>query len=495
MNEPFSTLGSRRRFFHNWTSLAGFVIAISSLFAFLLLFAIDIFARGKNPYMGILAYVVSPFFLVLGTFLVVFGALRHWRRLRKLGPGVAPETITINFSRARDRRTLAAFITASVLFLLVTAIGSTRTYQYTESVQFCGEACHTPMKPEFTTYAHSPHARVACTECHVGPGATAYVKSKINGVRQLYGALTETFDRPIKTPVKNLRPAQDTCEHCHWPQRFVGNLDRTYSHFLADETNTQFTVRLLLKVGGGDATHGPVGGIHWHMNLLNRVEYIATDEQREVIPWVRVTSANGDVMIYRTAEFKENSSKYPIRVMDCMDCHNRPAHHFSPPNEAVDLAMTMGRINPALPWIKSNIVSVLTQPYATQREAVQNIDAVLREKYPRYPAIGGVISEVKQIYEENFFPEMKADWRAYPNHISHKEWSGCFRCHDGKHKSPDGKQSIRATDCNACHVILAQGNGEQLHQLKPQGQPFFHIDAEYSDFSCKQCHTGAFPKE
>ena len=160
-------------------------------------------------------------------------------------------------------------------FLLISALGSYQTYEYTESVQFCGQACHTVMKPEMTAYLHGPHARVACAQCHIGPGATWYVRSKLSGTYQVYATLFNKYPRPIPTPVKNLRPAQETCNQCHWPKEFVGDLDRTYHYFLGDKTNTPYSVRLILKVGGGDPTHGPVGGIHWHMSIADKVEYIA----------------------------------------------------------------------------------------------------------------------------------------------------------------------------------------------------------------------------
>jgi nitrate/TMAO reductase-like tetraheme cytochrome c subunit len=476
-------------------SASGMVVALGSLFAFLLLFAIDIFAHNGNPYMGILAYVVAPGFLFLGLGLVALGAWIQRRHVRKGEPDVPSHKWSIDLSRTRDRRLLAGFVAGAAVFLLLTAIGSTRTYHYTESVQFCGQACHEPMKPEFTTYQHSPHARVDCVACHVGPGATWYVKSKVNGVRQLYCALTGNIDRPIKTPVKNLRPAQDTCEKCHWPQRSVGNLDRTYHHFLADETNTPFSVRLILKVGGGDPENGPVGGIHWHMNLANKVEYIHTDERRQTIPWVRFTDTNGTVTEYRASEFKDDPANHSVRTMDCIDCHNRPAHHFRPPNDAVDMAMSAGRISPSLPWVKSNAVAVLTQNYSTENEALQNIATTLRAKYGTNPDVEPLVSEVQRIYRQNIFPEMKADWRAYPDNLNHKEWAGCFRCHDGLHKTSDGKKSIRASDCKSCHIILAQGAGEQLEKLNPKGHSFFHIDSINEDFSCNNCHTGAFPKQ
>lgn len=481
--------------FRNWLSLAGLVISLGGLFAFVLLFAIDLFSHHGNPYMGILAYIVAPGFMILGLALAGLGAWIHRRHLRKTSPQPLPHGLTIDLSRPRDRKMMAGFLAGGVIFLLLTAVGSNRTYHYTESVQFCGQACHTPMKPEFTTYQYSPHARVECTACHVGPGASAYVKSKINGVRQLYHAVRGDFERPIKTPIRNLRPAQETCEQCHWPQKFVGNLDRTYSHFLADETNTAFSVRLLLKVGGGDPDHGPIGGIHWHMNLANKVEYVATDEKRQVIPWVRFTDATGKAVEFRVPEFKDDLSKHTVRTMDCLDCHNRPAHHFRSPNDVVDLAMAAGRIDPSLPWVKSNVVAALIAPYSTETDAVQKIADTLRLKYPNPPQRDRLVAEVQRIYSNSFFPEMKADWRAYPDNRGHKDWAGCFRCHDGQHKTADGLRTLKASDCNSCHTILAQGSGADLDKLNPKGHTFFHIDAPNEDFSCNNCHTGAFPKE
>jgi len=384
----------------------------------------------------------------------------------------------------------------SVLFLLLSAIGSNRTYHYTESTQFCGQACHTPMKPEYTAYKISAHARVACTECHVGSGASHYVKAKLNGVHQLRAMVTDSFERPIQTPVKNLRPAQETCEQCHWPQKFIGNIDRTYQHFLADETNTPFAARLIFKVGGGGRSgQGPAEGIHWHVSPDNKVEYIATDKKRETIPWVRLTDGKGAVTEYRAPDFKEDISKYEIRTMDCLDCHNRPAHRFRSPNDSVDAAMAAGLINTSLPWAKSNVVAALIQPYATEDEAIKKIATFLNERYPGSPQRESMIAEAQRIFTNSFFPEMKADWRAYPEHIGHKDWAGCFRCHDGLHKTEDRKKTISGNNWNSCHVILAQGSGEELQKLNPKGHSFFHIDSINEDFSCNNCHTGAFPKE
>jgi len=471
----------------NWLTLSGFVVAVGGLFSFLLLFLLDSLAHFANPYIGILTYLVAPGFMVFGLAVGVFGVLlRRWRLKRN---GGATQAVRIDLARPRDRRLMGFFIAASMVFLLVAAMGSYHTYHFTESVQFCGQACHTVMQPELVTYQHSPHARVPCVQCHIGPGATWYVRSKLSGTYQVYATMTKKFPRPVPTPVKNLRPAQETCEECHWPKKFVGNLDRTYSYFLGDETNTPFTVRLLLRVGGGDPTHGPVGGIHWHMNVGNKVEYIATDAARQKIPWVRMTDLQGVVTEFRAPKFTNDVASYTIRSMDCMDCHNRPAHAYDTPDNAVNLAMALTNIDRSIPYIKTNALYALTGKYTNETQALQSIATVLSDRYPNDARIRPVINVVQQIYTNNFFPEMRANWQVYPDNLGHKDWPGCFLCHDGQHKTADGKRVIKANDCNTCHTILAQGSGPELNQLTPNGQKFKHPGDEV-DGACSDCHTG-----
>jgi len=483
--------------FRNWISLSGAVLVVGSIFAFLLLFVIDSFARLSNPYVGILTFMVAPGFFVMGLGLVIAGALwARWRRAKV--SGWVPE-FHIDLRRKRDRRLLALFIGGTMVFLLVTAVLSYHTYHYTESTQFCGQACHTIMEPEFVTYSHGPHARVACAECHIGSGATWYVKSKISGSYQLYATAMKKYPTPILTPIKNLRPAQETCEQCHWPKKFVGNLDRTYNYFLADETNTPYTVRLTMKVGGGDSGSGPVGGIHWHMTVDQKVEYIAAklekdswveDETRQKIPWVRSTDGQGVVTEYRTKKFTNDIAGFTVSTVDCMDCHNRPAHRYQTPAGAVNLAMATGRIDPGLPWIKTNAAHALVQNYTNRDEALQSIATELDKKYPGDKRVKPAIAAVQQIYKDNFFPEMKASWKVYPDNIGHMNWDGCFRCHDGEHKTIDKKKTIKADDCNSCHTILAQGAGAELNQLTPSGQKFRHPGDDVNG-KCTDCHNGS----
>jgi nitrate/TMAO reductase-like tetraheme cytochrome c subunit len=473
----------------NWVSLTGAVVGGASLFAFLLLFVLDSLAHSSNPYIGVLTYLIAPGFLFTGLGLILVGLwLQRRQEVKATG---ARQSLRIDFSRARDRRLLVGFGSAAIAFLLLTALGSYQTYHFTESVTFCGQVCHEVMEPEFVTYQNSPHARVSCAQCHIGPGANWYVRSKLSGAYQVYATLANKYPRPVPTPVKNLRPAEETCEQCHWPQKFVGNLDRTYAYYLTDETNTPFTVRMLLRVGGGHPSAGPVEGIHWHMSVGKKVEYYATDEGRQKIPWIRFTDENGVVSEYRAPKFTNTVDPRQVRIMDCIDCHNRPAHIFRPPNEALNLAIRLGRIDATLPFIKSNSLWLLTQRYTNTTEALQKIATTLDRFYPQDARAQKAIPVVQQVYRENFFPKMKASWKEYPNNIGHMNWPGCFRCHDGQHRTADGKKTVRASNCDACHLIVAQGAGTELESLHAKGLKFAHPGDELDENpQCHECHNG-----
>ena len=489
MNSESTPVPSRQpSAFRNWLSFIGAMVGIGALFSFLLLFVLDGLSKFANPYVSILTYMVVPGFLISGLALMFFGA---WRERRRRAHGVGPASLQIDLNQPRDRRLLVTFFAGSVVFLLLSAIGSYNAFNFTESVTFCGETCHKVMKPEKVTHDHGPHARVACVECHVGKGVSWFVKSKISGSYQLYSVAFNKYPTPIGTPIKNLRPARDTCEECHWPQSFVGNLDRTFNYYQSDASNSPYAIRLLLKIGGSDPKRGPVGGIHWHNLPGNKVEYVATDAARQKIPWVRVTDAGGKVTVFKTKNFTNDVSKLELRTMDCMDCHTRPSHRYLSPEKAVNQAMALNRIDPSVPWIKTNAMYVLTRSYKTETEATNSIASVMAAKYPGNALVQAAIPVLQQIYSENFFPEMKANWSSYPDNVGHMIWPGCFRCHDNQHKTEDKKLTIKASDCNTCHTILAQGAGAELDKLAPAGQKFIHVGGDLDDNPvCIDCHNG-----
>ena len=491
--------------FRNYISFAGAAIVVAMLSSILLLFLIEVTGAADNPYLGILTYVVLPGILIFGLLVILAGMLFERRRRRRFAPSEITSYPVLDLNDPRRRRAFFIFLTLSFLFISVSAFGSYRAYEHSESVAFCGTTCHTVMKPEFIAFQASPHARLRCVDCHVGGGAEWYLRSKFSGVRQLYKVAFNKYSRPIETPVHNMRPANQTCAQCHWPEKFYGDQLKVFNRYTYDEGNTLRQTRMLVKVGGGNPDTGAASGIHWHMNLTNEITFVATDKQRQVIPWIQVKDKQGNITEYRdqnrplSPEQIANASK---RRMDCIDCHNRPAHIYVPPDAAVDDALAAGKLDATLPYIKRQAVEVLNKPYASNDEALNAIASDLEGFYRanygdvyarKGDSVKGAISEVQRIYQTYFFPEMKTDWRTHPNNIGHFYSQGCFRCHDGEHKSNTGK--IIGNDCNTCHTILDQ-SAALLAPAAGQTPNFRHPVAlgDLAASNCVLCHkaTGAF---
>jgi nitrate/TMAO reductase-like tetraheme cytochrome c subunit len=490
-----------REALRNPLSLIGLALAIIALGNIVFLFFIDMTSEHPSPYVGILAYVVAPGFLIVGLALVVSAVLLERRRRRLQLPGERARYLRIDFNDPSQRGAFAFFLSFIVVFIGLSVVGSYQAYEFTDSVQFCGQLCHSVMHPEFTAYQLSPHARVACVECHVGAGATWYVKSKFSGARQLLAVTFNTYPRPIPTPVHNLRPAQDTCEQCHWPKKFYGAQLKVFTHYASDENNTPRQIRMLIKTGGGDPATGGAEGIHWHMNISNEIKYVAADEKRQVIPYIHVKDAQGRVTEYFAKDStmsKDQIAKATRRRMDCVDCHNRPTHIYVPPDLAVDQSLLARHLDASLPYLKQQAVAVLTATYQTTGAATEGIAKGMREFYEsKYPNVAktkqleirNAIDELQRIYRSTTFPEMKLDWRTHSNNIGHYYFNGCFRCHDGQHVSPEGK--VVRKDCDICHSLLDQREGAISMDSLP-GSPFQHpVDlGDLSAVNCSDCHTG-----
>ncbi len=487
-----------REMIKNPISSAGVALALVALANIVFLFLIDLTSARPSPYVGILAYMIAPGFFIAGLAMVVVGI---WYDRRRRRAGEPSKYFRIDFSDPSHRGTFAFFLSFVIVFILMSVIGSYRAYEFTDSVQFCGQLCHTVMNPEFTAYQLSPHARVACVECHVGAGATWYVKSKLSGARQVFAATFNTFPRPIPTPVHNLRPAQDTCEECHWPKKFYGAQLKVFTHYASDEKNTLRQTRLLIKTGGGDPATGSPEGIHWHMNIANEINYVAADEQRQVIPYIHVKDMQGRVTEYFAKDSKlskEQIAAAPTHRMDCVDCHNRPTHIYVPPDLAVDQSLLARRMDATLPYLKQQAVVALTGKYDTTDQAMEGIAKSLHEYYAgKYPdlskgkelEIRNAIDETQAIYRRTTFPEMKLNWQTHPNNLGHFYFIGCFRCHDGQHVSPEGK--VISKECDTCHTVLSQEEGGVAKAPVPKLSFQHPIDiGDLSQVSCSDCHTG-----
>lgn len=483
----------------NYISLFGVVIAVASILSIVLLFLIELSSSTEHSYLGILTYILLPGMMIVGFVVIVVGMIFEWRRRRTLTPDQIAAYPILDLSGPRRRRIFFTFLGAAFVFVMASAFGSYRAFEYTESVAFCGQLCHV-MIPEDTAYKASAHARVRCVECHVGGGADFYVKSKLEGARQLISLMFGSYQRPIPTPVHNLRPAQDICERCHWPEKFFGEQMKIFTHYGYDEKNSMTQARLLIKTGGGSPAAGQGGGIHWHMNVANEVTYIATDEKRQNIAWVRFKDKSGNVVEYYRKDSKltpEIIEGAPKRRMDCVDCHNRPSHIYLSPNQAVDQSFAAGTLDVSLPFLKLKSVEVLAKPYNNTEEALQSISKEIPEYYrsahpevaaSKSEAIDNAVTELKRLYTTYFFPEMKTDWQSHVNNIGHLNFQGCFRCHDGNHVSKEGK--VIRTECHICHTTLDETVGGKT--FRPEEGDFQHPVnlGDKARYQCAQCHTG-----
>ncbi len=455
-------------FAQNPVSLTGAVITTSTALTTIAFWFYEIFLPGPpHPYIGILVFLALPAVFVFGLLLIPVGI---WLRRRSLrGSGQLPTVFpTIDLRLPLVRRTLEWGVVATGINLLIIGTASYRGVEYLDSTNFCGTTCHV-MLPENTAYHVSPHAHVACVDCHIGPGLPWMVRAKLTGLRQVYMVATHTYPRPIPSPVKDLRPASQTCEQCHWPGRFAGDKLLVRTSYAEDEKNTPQTDIVMLKVGGSNGQG--VSGIHGHhLADAARIRYVSTDPQRQTIPAVYYTDDNGKTTEFLSSDAKptkEQLDRGEHRVMDCLDCHNRPAHVAELPENAVDKQMSIGRISPDLPYIRKKAVEVLKVSYSTREVAEQSITSEIIKFYQsNYPEIDGAqgaavkqaAQEVANIYLRNIFPDMRLTWGTHPNNLGHNDSLGCFRCHDGSHTSADG-QTI-TNDCAACHQIIASGENK-----------------------------------
>ena len=440
------------------TPLAAFGVVLTTACALLFVLALGVESYGliENPYVGILIYGALPVGFAFGLALVFIGNLIGRRR------GVTEVRWPVLDLSKRGQRVFAlGLVAASIVNIVIFAMAGVGAIHYMETPAFCGQVCHQVMQPEFIGHEQGPHANVTCVSCHVGSGAGALVQSKLDGMRRLRGFIMGDYQRPIPTPVADLRPARDTCGTCHWPEKIHGNKLRVVKEYADDEAVSETVTTLEVKVGGGSHVTGVGEGIHWHMNVQNRIEFVSTDATREDIQYVKMTRADGSVREWRKPGVTDAQVAAGVRrVMDCTDCHNRPSHTFSASAErAVDRAIADGQLPRTVPFVRREVVKAVKTDAATSDEALAAIERSLRTFYggadlASRPAAGDldrVVTAAKALYSGNVFPQMKITWGTYKNHIGHMDSPGCFRCHDEEEQTADG-QTI-SQDCESCHTM------------------------------------------
>lgn len=381
-------------------------------------------------------------------------------------------------------------------------------WEYSNSAAFCGTTCHT-MPPEYSTYLTSPHARVLCVDCHIGRDLIAVqFYRKIGHMRLVVATLLENYEYPIRAGV--MSPARETCEQCHFPEKFSDDSLREITRFDSNRTNDEYQIYLLMHTGGGSEREGLGRGIHWHVE--NSITYIATDPEKQEIPWIRVEAPDGTITEYNSINSPVDTSdldQYKLEEMDCITCHNRIAHSIESPVDTVDSALSVGDISTDIPFIRARAVELLSQHYGTTDQAKASfatLDEYYQANYVDFYAEGSdlvqqAIDTLNKIYVENNYPEQELTWDTHPNNVGHRDSAGCFRCHDGQHFSPEGE--VIRLECNLCHSIpqiVRPGEIEPMLPLATGIEPPSHLTSTWIsqhhnifDLTCTNCHETSNP--
>lgn len=403
-------------------------------------------------------------------------------------------------------RVLPYAILGVLTLLLLT--GAAYAWEYTNSPPFCGETCHT-MPPEYTAYLTSPHARVDCVDCHIGKGFIATrISRKAGDAKHIFSLAFQDYEFPIRAG--DLRPARETCELCHSPQKFSDDSLREIKRYANDVENTPISTFLVLKTGGGTKREGLGRGIHWHIE--NKVYYLASDSREQIIPYVRVVEEDGTIKEYTDVEADIDPASIDpaeLEEMDCITCHNRITHLILTPEDTVDQLMGRGLISPEIPEIHRKAIEVYSSPYSTMETGISGIAGLrgyYQAYYPDYYAqntdkIESAIEALQQAYRDSVYPEQKADWNSHPTNVGHENSPGCFRCHGGQHFTEQG-EAIRL-ECNLCHSIPVVTDPTDFVadlEISRGPEPESHLNTnwitqhrEVFDPTCENCHTTSNP--
>ena len=415
-----------------------------------------------NHYFAIFTFLFLPAMMMFGLCLIPLACYLRRKNWFK-NSLINAENLKIDLGDKHHRKGIVLFLVLSVINFTILILVVYEGYHFTDSSYFCGVVCHQVMDPEYTAYQRSPHAKVSCVSCHIGPGAGWYVQAKLSGLRQVKAVIDGNFSRPIPAPVKHLRPARDTCETCHWPEKFQGKKIKEFVSFTNDNQTTPTIQEVALHIGGHNPVTDAFEGIHWHVSRDIKIEYQALDEKRTKIGKVKVTRPGGITEEYAlNDEPAEKGVTEQWRAMDCIDCHNRPTHVYDDLEPIVDFGLSSKKLNPEIEGIREDSIAVLKIEYTSRDEATEKIVGDLLERVAKRHGNDFVAKHEKEIassgsfllqaYLNNIWPEMKVSWGTYRQHLGHQnadEGYGCFRCHDDEHKTKFGK--VIRQDCNMCH--------------------------------------------
>ncbi len=490
--------------FNNKTTKLGLYFSVIS-FVIILLLLLFSGAVDEWSVAGILSFVGLTILWIVGLVMIPLG-------MSKKEKNSSPEkkSSILNLTVESYRNAFYVLAGGIFVFLLVTTAGAYKSYHYMESVKFCGTTCHVTMEPEYTAHAKMAHADAKCADCHIGEGITGFLASKVEASKELIAIVTGTVPHPIYANEGIHEVAKEACQQCHWSQKFQPDRKLHNIHFLRDEENTEWDIDLTMHLSSGVEALGLQKGIHWHMNKDVKIEYVATDKDNQIIPWVKYTNLKtGEVKIFQSVDEPLDKSAFDtlsVTQMSCLDCHSRPAHNFEPGENFINAKFVTGEIAKDLPEFKSAAMAAVVEEYGTADSArmmiPKKITSFYEENYPeilkeKKGELDKSIAAVLDGFSKNVFPDMKVRWDKYYNNLGHMKSNGCFRCHDNNHVSKNDE--VIPKTCTTCHSINAQGTpGNMEFASIGKSLEFQHPgeDVEPEDWQeglCSDCHAGVGP--
>lgn len=473
----------------NWWAKLGAALTTGS-FVLFVVFELSYLSGGtQNPYFDLLVFMFLPALFVGGLLLIGFGWWRFGRAAKKQGLSTKA-MLALRFGDANASPgalgSRVLWIVGGLTVLNIVVVGGTTAQMksHMDGPKFCGTTCHV-MNPEWTAYQDSPHRNVACVDCHVGDGAQALVASKLRGLGQMYEHARAIYNRPIPTPVHTLSSARETCERCHSPEADYGTPVRVLTRHASDRASTPLFSTLAMKIGSGG---GERGVAHWHASKNVVIDYGTRDSSRRTVDWVTVELNDGSEKQYaRRGVARGAIDKSTARRMDCVDCHNRPAHQFDNPEAKIDELIIEGTLDRRWPFVKRKALSALTANYTNATQAAARIRASFAgyygDQHPQLAALDRKQLEratnvLISLWKRNIHPAMKVTWDSYPSLVGHRTpGEGCFRCHNSSLLDEKGRSIPH--DCTLCHSLLAHESTTPFANLTPsKDDPFAEPNGE-----------------
>jgi len=411
------------------------------------------------------------------------------------------------------RRALAVGAVGTIVIVVIAlallGAGGIVAWEYSNSDHFCANACHSVHPEETLAHNTSFHGQVHCVECHIGRIPTLQaIALKPEHVKELWGVIFG-YERPLVSTT--LKPARQNCEGCHNPTVVHNDTIVVRKHYDTDPKSSESTTRLILHTGVGTIRDKPdeFKGIHWH--IASEVSFIANDPQRREIPWVQVKRPDGKVVTYVDATAKTPAGGFKAenaRRIECFDCHNSVGHPFPNPADEVDEAIATGRIDRTLTSARKRAGELvaagekISGPYDERSKTFDKMIADSAAKTAVKPeqkeAEAKFEKTMKEILLAGTFEAKDVTWQSFPHHTGHKDFPGCFRCHDGKHF--DEQNNAIRLQCTLCHDLPAvtreKGKGSVPSTIVAGVSPpeshaapnWMREHYQSLDASCAACH-------